>query len=151
MGGDRKYVVARDARAANKPKAARLNSRHQLGFNVITLAGLDGTATVKTDFLGFEPLDDANRYAVDHVIKGTDGAVALKRSKSERTGSVSFGPVLADRPDLKVEKGRLRMIPWTIDPDSGRFILELAQEENIPAPVRTTKKKVDSNTHPTNL
>jgi hypothetical protein len=150
MGGDREYMVAKEIRDGKRPRAVAQNSRDQIRFNTITMRALDSCFKVKTDFLAFQPLTPT-RIAVDHVIEGTTGCVPLKRSKSEKTGIVSFGPVLAEHSELKVEKGRTRLIPWTVETDPKRFILELDQQTNVPVPPRAAKKVSEPKTNPINV
>lgn len=150
MDTGNKYVVAKEVREKKKPKAAKLNSRKQLGWNPVTLQALDSTVAMKTDHIAFEELS-RTQIAVDEVEEGTPGAVPLQRSKSEKTASSGSGPILALHPEFAVEVGRIRLIPWMIDPTTKRFILLLDQETNIPAPKRGEKKVPDSTTHPAEL
>lgn len=145
-----KYAVAKHVREKKKPRAVKVNSRDQLGWNPVTLAALDGTVAMKSDFIAFEELSQT-QIAVDPVEEGTPGCVPLQRSKSEKTATSGPGPILALHPELKVEVGRQRLIPWMIDPNSHRFILLLDKEENIPAPKKGTQKLPDSTTHPADM
>lgn len=145
-----KYTVAKDVRDKKKPKALKVNSRRQFGWNTITLRALDSTVPMKQDYIAFEEIS-ATRIAVDEVPEGTDGAVPLQRSKSEKTATSGPGPVLAMHPELEVEVGRQRLIPWMIDPQTKRFILLLDEEKNIPSPKKGEKKLPDATTHPADL
>lgn len=146
-----KYAVAQEIRNQEKPHAAVLNSRNQVSFNPPSFAALLLCNDPPTTWAAFEQIDD-HHWACDLVENGTPGAVKLQRAKNENTAHCSFGAVLAERPDLKVEVGRQRLIPWTIDNSENRFILELDKEENIPAPKRGKKKEASlTDTHPSKL
>lgn len=152
MPRDGKYVVAKEVRDAEKPHAVIVDARGQISFNPPTFAALLACNNLPPLWAAFGPIND-QQWACDLVEKGTPGAVKVHRSTSENTARCSFGAVLAERPDLKVESGRQRVIPWTIDAKENRFILQLDQEENIPAPKRGSKKQEPSltGTHPSKL
>lgn len=146
-----KYVVAQEVRDQSKPRAIFVNAQGRVRFNGVSWAALLQCNQPPHLFAGFEPLTES-RWAVDLVPKGTAGASAITRSKNNKTATTSFGAVLADRPDLKVEKGRQRQIPWIIDPETNRFVLLLDQEENIPSPKRGSAAADDAEEeHPAKL
>lgn len=148
MAQQGKYAVAKEIRDLEKPLALSLDARGRVRFNPPTLDGLY-SCNEKRLWVGFQQLS-ADRWALDLLPKRGPGLVKLARAKSENTATCSFGAVLADRPELKVESGRLRLIPWAIE--ENRFILLLDQEENIPAPKKGPgKKKSLTETHPIQL
>lgn len=150
MPRDGKYAVAKEIRDAEKPHAVFVNSRDQVSFNLPSLGALLSCNQPPYLFAAFDKIND-RQWACDLVPKGTAGCVVFRRSKNNNTGSCSFGAVLAERPDLKVEVGRQRMIPWMIDTAENRFILLIDKAENIPAPKRGKKKVSLTDVHPVKL
>ncbi|HLO03237.1 MAG TPA: hypothetical protein VK191_09020 [Symbiobacteriaceae bacterium] len=151
MPRDGKYAVAKQIRDQEKPQAIFVNSRGQASFNPPSYRALESCNQPPAGlFAAFDKIND-RLWACDLVAKGTDGAVVLQRSKNNKTARCSFGAVLAERPDLKVEAGRQRKIPWYIDKAENRFILQLDLEENIPAPKRGKKKVSLTEVHPSKL
>lgn len=104
------------------------------------MAGFDSTVVTPTPWVGFEE-KSAKEFIVHHIETYVDGAVRLRRAKNKRTGSCSFGPVLAKKPFLRVTTGRQNIYKYRIDtlPDgSQQFILLVANPKVVAV---TTKKQ----------
>jgi hypothetical protein len=149
LAGKSKYVVAKEVREEAKERVTTQNAKDQLRWNSVSFEPFENCAKPRYKYVAYQELSH-DRWAVDQVPKGTPGAVKLRRAKNENTATASFGPVLALRPELKVAPGRLRLIPWEIDPETNRFILRLDLEENIPSPKRTKKASL-TDVHPSQL
>lgn len=133
-------VIPEQIRLEAYPRSLRLNHNGELYCNPAVTISLDATGKYVTDWLLFDELN-TSEFAL-HWVPKREGAVKTRRSKSGTTLLFSATPLLLKRPDLRVEAGRIRLIPFRIDKtDEGDlFVLDLTKEENIPSSRRTTKK-----------
>lgn len=111
----------------------RLSHSGELYANPRAAVALEGTAQSKTDWLLFDQLS-INEFALLWVPK-RDDAVKIRRHKSGSTFVLSARPLLLLRPDLRVEAGRIRVIPYRVDQTEAgaRFVVDLKGEDNIPS------------------
>lgn len=146
------YINAAEIRKAQKKPFVVLNHGGQNRMNEVTFADFKSTCIGSTEnFVAYKPLS-ATEVQVDRVVKGTSGCVKLRRAGNEKTAIMSAGPILAEIPALKVEKGYLRLLSYRIDQDeNGKpvFIIILEPSEVIPSPKRSaTKSKAAASKHP---
>jgi hypothetical protein len=124
-------IVVQQLRIELRPQVIRLNARHQAYANPHAMTALDATCTSRTTtHLLFDQWSETE-IAIHWVEKETPGAVPIKRQ--QQTGLFSFGPVVTLYPGLKVQRGRLRQIPFRLDEsDEGSvFVLDLTNTEVI--------------------
>jgi hypothetical protein len=118
------------------------NSQNQLYFNPVAMSAFDSTVVTPSLFVGFEELS-AKEIIVHHVDTAVPGStVRLRRAKNKRTGSCSFGPVIASTPFLRVARGRQNRYPYRIDDledGTQRFVLLLDKPKVVPVPTRVRK------------
>lgn len=132
-------VIPDQIRLEAFPLSLRLNHGGELYANPAVTISLDATGKIITNFLLFDE-HNLNEFAL-HWVPKRAGAVKTRRSKSGSTLTFSATPLLLRRPDLRVEAGRIRLLPFRIDQtDEGAlFVLDLTKEENIPSSRRPAK------------
>jgi hypothetical protein len=132
------------------------NGQNQLYFNRVAMAAFDSTVVTPSLFAGFEELSE-KEIIIHHIDTAVPGStVRLRRSKNKRTGTCSFGPVLAGTPFLRVAKGRQNRYQYRIDDlDDGtqRFVLLIDKPVVVLVPARVrkaaaTRKKKAAATRP---
>lgn len=117
------------------------NSQNQLYFNPVSMSAFDSVVATPTPYVGYEPLSETE-IIVHHIETLVKGAVRIRRSKNKRTGTCSFGPVLAETPYLRVAKGRQNQYKYRIDdlPDgTQRFVLLIKKPTVVPVDPRHAK------------
>lgn len=117
------------------------NAQNQLYFNPVAMADFDSVVVTPTPFVGFEPLTETE-IIIHHIPTLITGAIRLRRSKNKRTGTCSFGPVLAENPHLRVGTGRQNAFKYRIDTledGAKRFVLLIAKPDVLPTPERSRK------------
>lgn len=120
-----KLLSTAEIKLLNTQPIVTQNGANQLYFNPVAMADFDSIVVTPTPFVGFEKKSD-KEFIVHHIATFVDGAVRLRRAKNKRTGSCSFGPVLAEKPFLRVSTGRQNCYTYRIDtlPDgSQQFVL----------------------------
>lgn len=131
-------VVPQLVRLQQYPQCLALNSRREFYANPRALLDLESTVPRPWDWLVYEELDDW-RFALHFIPKKIDGAVHVRRPKSGTTALFGAGPLLALSEWLIVARGRIREVPYTLEPREGgypRFVITITTDENRPAKKR---------------
>lgn len=139
----RNIIVPELVRLRGYPKCLALNSRREFYANPRALIDLESSVARPWNWLVYEQLDDV-RFALHFVPKKIDGAVHVRRPKSGTTAIFGAGPLLALYEVLKVAAGRIREVPYTLEPQEGgnaRFVITITAEENRPAAKRGRRPK----------
>lgn len=140
----RNPVIPEQIRMESYPRCLCLNSRGEFYANPRALFDLESCIARPTDYLVYDQID-AMTFALHFVPKKGDGTVHVRRPKSKTTALFGAGPVLLLLPAMRVAEGRIREVPYTLQPSEGDcplFVLDFRREENRPA--RKPKHKAKS-------
>lgn len=138
-----KLLSTAEIKLLNTQPIVTQNGANQLYWNPVAMSDLDSIVVTPTLFVGFERKSE-NEFIVHHIPHMVDGAVRLRRSKNKRTGSCSFGPVLAQKPFLRVSTGRQNHYKYHIDTladGSQQFVLVVQNPKVVAVGTKATKAR----------
>lgn len=136
-----KLLSTAEIKLLNTQPIVTQNGANQLYFNPVAMAAFDSIVVTPTPFVGFEKKSE-KEFIVHHIPTLVDGAVRLRRSKTKRTGSCSFGPILAEKPFLRVSTGRQNLYKYRIDTlpnGSQQFVLLIANPKVVAVATKAKK------------
>lgn len=138
-----KLLSTAEIKLLNTQPIVTQNGANQLYFNPVSMADFDSVVVTPTLFVGFERKSE-NEFIIHHIPNLVDGAVRLRRAKNKRTGSCSFGPVLAQKPFLRVSTGRQNHYKYRIDnlsDGSQQFVLVVENPKVVVVGTKAKKAK----------